>query len=229
MTAFDVGYREIVDGEEVSVLRLHFCPTDYFTSLVTDFNSGNPIRDRYAQMVDIYNSPVPEFATIVGVNIGLITNDGYYIVGERSGRVAIGAYQLTCSVNENMLRPTDAGKDGAPDPFRTAVRGAREELGIELEPTQITFTHFAIEPKLCEYSLYGWAHIRQTRKEIEQSRSIDAKDSWESMRLIFIPCTPHDIAKFVIENREVANIWACAHSNEPILIRLLEDRNKQGF
>lgn len=201
LTAFDVGYREVVNGEEVPILRLSFCPTDYFTSLVTDFNSGNPTRDRYAQIVDITHSPVPEFATIVGVNIGLVTSDGYYIAGERGGRVAIGAYQLTCSVNENMLRPTDAGKDGTPDPFRTAVRGAREELGIELEPNQITFTHFTVELELCEYSLYGWAHIRQTRKEVEQLRSIYAKDSWESKRLIFVPCTPHEIARFVIENR----------------------------
>ena len=44
-------------------------------------------------------------------------------------------------------------------------------------------------------------HIRQIRKEVEQLRSIYAKDSWESKRLIFVPCTPHEIARFVIENR----------------------------
>lgn len=101
-----------------------------------------------------------------------------------------------------MLRPVDATEKGVPDPFRTATRGAKEELGIELRESEVVFTHFGVTANLCEYSLFGWAHIPYSKQEVEQLRSLTAKDNWETMRLVFVPCTPSDIASYVLENKE---------------------------
>ena len=128
MNSFDVGYREIIDGEEVPILRMSFTPVDYFTVRVTDLDIGNPVRERLAGRVDVTKNPVPEFATILGVNIGLVTKDGCFIVTKRSHRVASGAGKYHCSLHEHILRPTDTNGEGVPDPFRTASRAAMEEL-----------------------------------------------------------------------------------------------------
>jgi len=203
LEAFDVGYREVIDGEEVPILRLSFRPTDYFTQLVTDFNVGNPLRDSYAKATDITVQPVPQFSTILGVNVNVVTKDGYVIVTEGSQKLPIGAGQLRPSVNENLLRPTDAGADAAPDPFRCALRGAQEELGLVLNPEEVEFTAFGVEPNLCQYSLFGWCQVNETRSEVEELRTLAIpKDKWENRNLLFVPCKPESVARFVFSNKE---------------------------
>jgi transcriptional regulator with XRE-family HTH domain len=74
---FNVGYREVINVEKVPVLRLKFDPTDYFTQMVTDLNVSHPVRERYANAASITEHPVPEFASILAINLNLITKDGY--------------------------------------------------------------------------------------------------------------------------------------------------------
>jgi hypothetical protein len=70
---FDAGFRQMVDGEETLLLRLRFGPTDYFTQIVTDLNTSDPIRNSYAEATNIAERPGPEFASILGVNLSLIS------------------------------------------------------------------------------------------------------------------------------------------------------------
>jgi len=201
--AFDVGYREIIDGEEVSVLRLTCRPTDYFTEKVTDLNFGNPVRDKYAAATDITVQPIAEFASILGVTLNLITRDDYLIVTERSLLVHAGAGKLHCSVAEHLLRPTDMGLNQAPDPFRCAIRGAQEELGVVLKPELVEFTAFGVEPNLCQYTLVGWSRIDESSEEVNELRSLAVpKDKWENRQLLFLRCDPESIANFVIHNKD---------------------------
>lgn len=200
---FDVGYRDIRECEEVPILRLKFHPTDYFTEKVTDLNFGNAVRDKYAASIDYTIKPVPEFASIVGVDLNLITRDKYLIVSEGSVLVHAGAGKLHCSVAEHLLRPTDMGANGAPDPFRCALRAAQEELGVVLKPENVEFTIFGVQPKWLQYTLIGWSAIDEKRKEIEELRSLAVpKDKWENRSLVFIPCNPKSIAEFVYRTQE---------------------------
>jgi hypothetical protein len=97
--------------------------------------------------------PVPEFASILGVNLNLITKDGYLIVtGPSEGRAVAGG-TLHTSVGENLLRPIDQDVNNAPDPYHCAIRGAREELGVELKLEKVEFTAFGVYPHWCQYSL----------------------------------------------------------------------------
>ena len=196
---FSTGYREIIDGEEVPVLRLRFCPTDYFTQMVTDLNIGNPSRDSYAKAESITEHPVPEFASILGVNLNLITKDGYIILTERSSQAVVAGGRLHTSVGENLLRPTDAGQSGAPDPFRCALRGAQEELGVTLNYEDVVFSTFTVVPDLCQYSLIATIQIQQTRTEVEELRRFAVpSDKWENRRLLFYPHNPDSIAQFTV-------------------------------
>jgi hypothetical protein len=146
---------------------LKFGPTDYFTQMVTDLNVGHPIRESYANAASISEHPVPEFASILAINLNLITKDGYLILTEQSLQSHVAGGRLHTSVGENLLRPVDAGPFGAPDPFQCAVRGAWEELGVMLNHEDIVFRTFTVIPDFCQYSLISTIRIQQTRAEIK--------------------------------------------------------------
>jgi hypothetical protein len=200
---FEKGYREIVDGEEVPVLKLRFGPTDYFTGLVTDYNIGNETRNRYAGRVNTKDTPVPEFASMFGINVNVITSDNYLVATERNHKMPVAAGKLHTSVAEGLLRPTDAGLNNAPDPFLCARRGAQEELGIVLGYDQVEFTTFILEQTYCEYGLIGWTQISETKEQVERLWSTAiSKDKWENRRLIFLQCKPESVAAFLVQHRD---------------------------
>ena len=196
---FSTGYREMTNGKEVPVLRLKFGPTDYFTQMVTDLNLGNPIRERYAKAATVTEHPVAAFASMLGINLNVITQDDYLILTERSSQAFVAGDRFHTSVGENLLRPTDAGPSGAPDPFRCALRGAQEELGIPLQEEDVVFSTFTVIPDFCQYSLIATTRIPQTRTEVkERWRFAVPCDKWENRQLLFYPHTPDAIAQFTL-------------------------------
>ncbi|MEO0898680.1 MAG: hypothetical protein AAFY71_19865 [Bacteroidota bacterium] len=200
LSSFNVGEREIVDGEEIPILKLNFLPTDYFTQIITDLNVGNPTREKYAKSVDLTIQPVPEFSSILGVNFNIITSDGYLIVTQRSSEVNVNGGRYHTSVGENLLRPTDSDPKGAPDLFYCARRGIQEELGLSVDAKDIEFTIFGVYPPWCQYKIIGWSKIKETKSEVLEIHSLAIpKDKWENNKLLFVPCNPKSIAKFLKE------------------------------
>lgn len=205
LDSFDFTRREIVDGDELPILLLNFSNTDYFTQMVTNLNVGNPTRDRLARQADLSIQPVAEFASVVGVNINLITKDDFLIIGEQSSHSAKAGGALRCSIGEGIMRPMDQALHGGPNPYRTAVRGICEELGIEVREQSVEFTAFGADPILCEYHLVGWCKLDQTREEIENLRAgMAGKDKWETHVIHFVPYRPDAIARFIMQNE---NRW----------------------
>lgn len=224
---FEVGNRIIVDGEEVPFLQLGFGPTDYFTQLITDLNLKNPIRNRIASSANLIEKPISEFASILGVNFNLVTKDGYLIITERSSNVNVNGGIYHISVAENLLRPTDADSKGAPDLFNCARRGIQEEIGLSVDIKDIEFTTFGVYPPWCQYKIIGWSELKETKNEVEYIHSIAvAKDKWENNRLIFVPCNPKAIAKFIFETKDrwydiglacaVLSLFQVGHSHKEI-------------
>jgi hypothetical protein len=200
---FQVGHRQLVGSEEVSELRLEFGPTDYFTQIITDLNIAHPIRRRYASKAVLAEQPIPEFASVLGVNLTLITSDQLLLVTQRSSRAFLAGGSLHTSVAENLLRPKDASPDGAPDLFAAAARGTLEEIGIALQPEDISFSTFGVDPQLCQYSLIGTLQLQQTGAEIEQLRQKGIpKDKWESHQFYLVPFELEQVATFVMEHWE---------------------------
>jgi hypothetical protein len=78
-----------------------------------------------------------------------------------------------------------------------------ERVSVVLKLEGVEFTHFGVQPKLCQYSLIGWSQIDETRIDIEDLYSLAVpKDKWESRELFFVPCNPDSIAQFVINNKD---------------------------
>lgn len=205
---FFVGYRR---GEhEEPVLKLYFRPTDYFTMLVTDNRLDEPIivnntkttlRQKYAAHIDLAYSPVPEFATHFGVGLMVVTSDEKIIFSER-GPTAVDSFVFFPSVAEGSNRPADALHNGGPDPYRTAVRGIAEELGIEVRPEQVKFLSFGANAVLCEYALCGVVYVDHTSKDILEIRSLGIpKDRWENQQLHFANFSPKDVASFMASHK----------------------------
>lgn len=209
LESFSVDYRT---GEhEEPNLRLSFRPTDYFTMLVTDNRLDEPIiiqdnkttlRKHFADRVDLAVSPVPEFATHFGVGIMVITKDDKIIFSER-GKTAVDAYVFFPSVAEGSSRPIDdISPKGGPDPYRTAVRGIIEELGVEVHPDDIKFLSFGVNAVICEYALCGVVQVNYTENDIIRIRSLGTpKDRWENQKLHFVSFTPNDISDFIAKHR----------------------------
>lgn len=198
---FDLGYRHIIEGEEVPSLQLKFGPTDYFSQIITDLNVGNPVRDRYLAQAEkpITECPVPQFSTILGVNLNVITSDNYLVITERSKQAKVAGGKLHTSVGENLLRPKDSGVSWAPDPFLALVRGAQEELGIVLEKDDLVFKTFTVIPDFCQYSLIATRRIPETHARVDEIwHNVVPADKWESHGLLFCAHNPETIARFVI-------------------------------
>lgn len=204
LESFWVGGRRGADEEPV--LSLRFRPTDYFSMLVTDQALDEPVqvdgqtttlRELFAAHVDLAVRPVPEFATHFGIALQVVTADGQTVFSER-GRTAVDAFVFFPSVAEGSARPVDAGPKGGPDPYRTAVRGAAEELGIDVPAEAIRFLSFGANAVLCEYGLIGVAYVRETADQLRRLRATGIpKDKWENQRLHFVPWTPEAVAEFI--------------------------------
>lgn len=197
---FDVSNRDVRNGEEIPVLQLTFGPTDYFTQLVTDLNTNDDQRNIIAKKAVLTVCPIKEFASILGVNFNLITKDGFLIITHRSSNANVNADIYHTSVGENLSRPLDADHNGAPNLFNCAIRGIKEEIGIDVKLEDIEFTTFGVFHPWCQYKIIGWSQIEQTKEEVASIHSTaQAKDRWENSNLFFVPCNPNAIAEFVVQ------------------------------
>jgi hypothetical protein len=197
---FNVDTREIIDGIEHPALRLRFCPTDYAYSNVTDRVKGNPERDKYVRYGQVSENPIPEFASIVGVNINAVTSDNILIVARRSMKAHLAPNSLHTSVAENLSRPADSTSvdNLAPDLYRAGIRGFHEELNLDVTSNQIQYTTFGVHEGLCQYSLIGFSRVDYTWDEVIKLHPL-APDGWEN-KLVPIPFDPKSVASFVISH-----------------------------
>jgi nucleoside phosphorylase len=193
---FEVGELLLTESKTEPFLRILLGPTDYFSFLVTNRNVGNLVRDSYLNSVDITESPVPEFANPFSIIVNLVTKDGFLIIRKHIDKSDYIRGKLSTSIKELMNPRIDMDTDQVPDPNRTAIRGVKEEMGIDLHTRDINYTTFGIQPDVCDYSLIGWSLLKENRKEIESINNSLVIDKWES-KLLFVPCKPDSIAKLV--------------------------------
>jgi len=84
---------------------------------------------------------VPELATHWGVGLSVITADRQLLIAQR-GKHRSRSLCLLPAMAEGASRAHDAAPNGAPDHDRIAIRGMAEELGIEIEPNELTWLSF---------------------------------------------------------------------------------------
>ncbi|MBL8165787.1 MAG: toll/interleukin-1 receptor domain-containing protein [Anaerolineae bacterium] len=196
------------NGDMVPQIVLYTTPTDYYTEEVTDQATIDEVRNYDARNVDVTERPVPQFASIIAVNINVITSDGYLIVAKRSGSSHTTPNTMHTSVAKNPARPTDAGPDGEFDPFRCAIRGIREELGVVVKLEDVEFTTFGVYTALCQYSLIGWTRCQEKASDIYRLWSLRVpNEPWKNRELYFVRHDPHEVADFIYKMQSNGNQW----------------------
>ena len=183
---------------EDPVLNLGFAKSDYASFQVIasawEEHAGtrNGRQPAAAEMLDV----LPGLSNSFGINLTIETADGQLLLTTRSAKTASAGNLRHISVNEGMSVADEDPAIGAPDPYRTAVRGIEEELGAQLgEDLQDRIVFHSL---ICDVARYEWAllgHVNLAGTEWTSDAFLDcrklgmAADSWESNGLQFIPMT----------------------------------------
>jgi hypothetical protein len=172
-----------------------------YAGLITD-REGKPLhlRAKYGIRSRSFDSPL--VCGALGVEIALLTSDQKVVIVRRSLLSAYMRGLFLASIGE-CLHPA---KDSLPqtsnerlmDPFETTVRGAREELGIDISAHQITFLALGIHKATMDPDLLGVARIAHTQNDIEYALlSSRPSHKWEASDLRFIDFSPGSVAQFI--------------------------------
>lgn len=162
------------------------------------------IREKYFQELDPL-TPNAYLTHAFGVNLLVMSRDNCSIFLQRGPHVTAFANAYHISVNEGMQYPTDLDNRGKPSFYKTATRGLREELGIDLEELGVTATHvieflnFGVVGHRNLYGILGWATLPLTAKQIQQSYYWRAKDRpLETRSTIYaVEFRPDKIVEFI--------------------------------
>lgn len=171
-----------------------FRPTDYFTFQATvaslDVNLSKPpatltLRQKYLQNQDL-SQPLPFLANGFGVVLVIITGDQKIILSRRHDRSGVRPGEVDVSVVEG-LHPLDRSiKQRTPDLYHAAIRGAQEELGIELVQDDITFLGFGVDVEYYQWNILGMARTSDTATQILERRKRGVGGKWELKTLEII-------------------------------------------
>lgn len=89
--------------------------------------------------------PKSLFSNDLATATTVITADNYILLAKRSKEVFVLKDVIHTSIAEGMdLKKDWNSRLDAPDVFKTIVRGAKEELNIDVEPTEIELTSFGL-------------------------------------------------------------------------------------
>jgi hypothetical protein len=182
--------REIEKKQRKHKLHLTFGPTDFYTSVRTNLSIDEPIlksgesgfttiRRKYIKEVDL-NEPNylrnSFLSNMFGVALAAITEDDKIILQRRSRRVYMGPERITLATAENMIRGLDEDENGKPNPFITAKRCIKEELGEEIEMKDVLFLMFGVRLDNLLPQALGMVRLKSRSSDISP---IKAKDGWE--------------------------------------------------
>jgi len=202
---------------------MKFRKTWYFDFLATNRMLDDPglaahggglatIRERYAPIDGILDpgslssSPL---SNRLGMALTVITADGKAVLGLRGSHLAFETRKIHTSVGEGMQWPRGAQDPGdwepafqSPDPAKTAVRGAYEELGLKLGRDEILVLGMGVDLdyawpfiyEVCYANKYQWPDVLQLREEgVPPTAS-------ENLALLAVTFEPAPVGRFLVEN-----------------------------
>jgi hypothetical protein len=187
--------RKIKKRKRRQKIYLSFGPTDFNASVRTNQSLDEPIleskeggcttiRHKYIRKIDLNE---PDYlknsflSNMFGVALVTITEDDKIILQRRSRQVLMGPEKLTLATAENMIRGLDEDKDGKPNPFITAKRCIREELGEEIDLRDVLFLGFGVRLDNLLPQALGMVKLRLKSSDI---RFVKAKDRWEGRNFL---------------------------------------------
>lgn len=162
------------------------------------------IRQKYLQGSD-FSVPVAFLANGFGMAIAVVTVDRKTIIARRHDTTGVRVGEVDVAVVEGVHPNLDwSTVYKGPDLYRTAIRGAREELGIELLQDSITLLGFGVDAQYYQWNLVGLAVVDETAESIIESRKRGAPGKWELKSLEPIDFDPEAILSFIRREK----IWS---------------------
>lgn len=215
-----VGLKRYVIGrtvpDEEMELRLVLHRSDYYTfqatvlSLDTALPDGSTLRNRHLSPPAA--EPVPFLAIGLGVALVLITRDEKFVLCCRSTNSGARANELDVSVVEGVHLDHDRSTHHAgPDLYKTAVRGAKEELGIELPREDICFLGFGVDLDYYQWNVIGFARLAVTSEELMVNRTRGSSGKWENRDIQFVDTNPDAVWIFLRNRRLWATAWVALY------------------
>jgi len=178
--------------DEKPTLHLAFGETDFATHRVVSQEWSASLRDRTDRLEErAIRQVLPGLSHSFGINLTIETADGSLVLTQRSSLTSQATGLRHISVNEGTaLEDRDAS--GLPDPYATALRGTREQLGIDLTPHRdlVVFHSLILDVTRYEWALLGHVDLRGTDvtdATLPAQRALGlSSDDWESDRLSLV-------------------------------------------
>ena len=185
-----------VGDEEKPAIHLTFGESDYATHRVVSRAWAALYRGEDGPELDepALRSVMGGLSHSFGVNLTIETADDSLILTRRSGLTSRAHGLRHISVNEGMSLE-DKDIHGYPDPYATAVRGIREELGVDLAAhrDKVVFHSLILDVTRYEWALLGHVDLRGTEftdGAFRMQRGMGlSSDDWESDELSLGPWT----------------------------------------
>ncbi|NJR48148.1 MAG: hypothetical protein HC780_00005 [Leptolyngbyaceae cyanobacterium CSU_1_3] len=153
------------------------------------------LRKKYLQ--SDWTQPVEYFSNAFAIYLAIVTSDGYLITTHRGQNVMSRPGELNVSFSEGLSRSLDH-VDGAPDLYNCAVRGAKEELGIDFRKQDINLLSFGVDLYYSQWALLGMAKTGKTKDEISRIRRMGVDDKWENVGINFVKFDINSVVEYVI-------------------------------
>jgi len=191
---------------ESLTLGLWFKPRDHYVGLATRRCLDRPeFRAKY--LPEDWSVPVTGFSCSMGVEITVISSDGYTFLTQRGQNQSVHQNMFHTSISEAVSPSLDRGTSGqAPDLYRCASRGLAEELGlhesIDFSLSDILLLSFSVDIHYALYGLRGMVRVKKRADEILQSWNKGVKDKMENKKLFPVIFTPRDVCSFVFSHED---------------------------
>ena len=196
---------------ENRILYLQLKPTTYYDHISSNYTidkkiiptdeGQKTIRDYFKLRPKAFRSS--PLANQFGMNIAVITEkDSRLLFGYRSTRTYTYAEGYVTGINASMSRfdgfnSTTGSLSHIPDPFLTAVREAKEELGLVIDKENIKFYALAQNLWHLQPILLGACYLRCSAAEVFETAELRTRDRFEYEGLLSIPFDPDSVAQHI--------------------------------
>lgn len=208
----------IEENPEVTLRLKH---SDYYTFLATqqldrELSSGATLRSLYLDGRDPRD--VPDFMrSSFGLNVALVTADGWLVVSRRSKRLGVGKGLWNSSANEGLHRHLDSPDGRPPNLFRAAERGVREELRLSPDQYALRLLAFVVVTSFSQWAALFLARLNSmSRRGFEDNAGRGIQDGWEHPEFDYVKFEPDHLIRYLLRD-DRQNAWAPA---APVLFYL---------
>ncbi len=207
---------------EDSVLQLDTCLSDYATFAATVLHlddeidispaggkrSVTTLRQKFfpsdMAIIESVRRPLPFLANGVGITLLAFTDDDKVLLTHRRLESRARPGECDVTVVEGIDANFDAIGSGRLDIGATALRGCREELGVEVSARDVSILAFGVDMTYYQWNFMGMVEIKLTADEVMAQHALHAKDRWEGK----VEPVKLD-AVSVFERMRQEKIWDC--------------------